>query len=235
MNRPYESCVTPFKHEALVLFEDKKMSAKTSWKKWTIATVVIVIAAGLAGTLLAYPTFGIGQQPSQQAQTTSTPTAQDFTFNDTAWNNLDQFPTMNNAPLKGENVTAECKGWAFQRIDNETIKQYTLELNITIELGATSNHMVSIVNVTGSISINSTSFNTVYTIQTGEGIIGTNRDVALIKAQGINGQDNVTLKLEARYFYWGGKTFAFRGRALLEQTGQKPMLLLLRYGIAKAQ
>jgi hypothetical protein len=142
---------------------------------------------------------------------------------------------MNAASLNGENITATCSGWAFQRIDNETIKQYALEMNITIELGAASNHKVAIINVTGSVSINSTTFNAVYTIQSGKGILETKQHVALIKAEGTNGADNVTLKIEAPYFYWGGKTYAFRGRALLEETGQKPMLLLLRYGIGKPQ
>lgn len=211
------------------------MTMKTSWKKWTIAIAVVTIATALLATLIAYPTFGVNSQASQQAQTTSNITAQDFALNDPAWNSLDQVLTMNSAALNGQNITATCKGSAFQRIDNETIKQYALELNVTIELGAAANHTVSIINVTGSITINSTSFNAVYTIQTGKGIIETNRHIALIKAQGTNGQDTVTVKIEAPYFYWGGKAYAFRGRALLQQTDQKPMLLLLRYGVAKAQ
>jgi len=210
------------------------MTSKTSRKKWTLAICIIAVAAALVGTLIVYPTFASGSQTTQSLSPSNI-SVQDFKLTDPDWQNINQLLTLNGTCLNGENVTAECGGWAFQRIDNETIKEYALELNLTIQLGAKNGAKVSITSVSGTISVNSTTFNAVYNIQTGNGIIETNRHVALIQAEGVNGQDNVTLKAEAFYLYWGGKEFAFRGRALLEESGQKPMLLLLRYGVAKVQ
>jgi len=210
------------------------MIAKASRKK-TILALVIIATAAIAGTLIAYPTFAARPQTAQQSQTSMQLTAQNFTFNNENWKNFDEFLNINSASIKANNITATSKGWAFQRIDNETIKQYAVTLNVTLELGSKKNCKISIINVTGSVTVSSTTFNEVYQINSGKGLIETSKGAALIKAQGVDAQNNtVTLKAEVDYLWWGGNVYAFRGKAILSTT-ENPMLLLLRYGVAKVQ
>jgi len=200
--------------------------------------IVIIGMIAAVGTVVACPNFAVSSQASQSSQPATTQPllqAKDFAMNDDGWQNLEQFLEMCNTTFIAHNVTAQSKGWAFQRIDNETIKQYALALNLTMELGPEKGSLIPIVNVTGSVAVHSTSFNAVYTIESGKGIIETDKHVALISAQGVDAQNNtVTLKAQVDYFWWGGRTYAFRGKAVL-YTSQNPMLLLLRYGIAKVQ
>ena len=212
------------------------MLAKISRKKAILAIVIIGMIATV-GTVVACPNFA-GSQASQASELTTTQSllqGKNFTLNDAGWQNLEQFLEMCNTTFVAHNVTAQSEGWAFQRINNETIKQYALELNLTLQLGIEKDHDIPIVNVIGSVSVHSTSFNAVYLIESGKGVIETNKHVALISAQGIDAQNNtVTLKAEADYLWWGGRAYAFRGRAILYNS-ENPMLLLLRYGIAKVQ
>jgi hypothetical protein len=211
--------------------------AKITWKKAILAIAIIAMVA-VVGTAVAYPNFvGSSQvsQTSQSSQALSQLQVKDFALNDDGWQNLDQFLKISSAIFIAHNVTAQSRGWAFQRIDNETIKQYAVELNLAIELGPRKSSLIPIVNITGSVSVHSTSFNAVYTIESGKGVIETNKHVALISAKGVDAQNNaITLKSEIDYFWWGGKIFAFTGKAILHPNGN-PMLLLLRCGIAKVQ
>jgi hypothetical protein len=208
---------------------------KTFKKKTILAFVIVAIAAAMAISLLAFPSLVAGSQASQQLQSTTQAQCQDFNLTDSGWKNLDEFLNTVGTSPSGHNITAICNGWAFQRVDNETIKQYAIELNVTIELGSGKGGAISIVNVTGALSVNSTVFNAVYEVDSGKGVIETGKHVALISAQGFNGQDTIALKADVTYFWWGDKAFAFRGRALLQQANEKPMLLLLRFGLAKVQ
>jgi hypothetical protein len=84
------------------------------------------------------------------------------------------------------------------------------------------------VNVTGSVKVNGAA----YTMQSGTAVLGTKRSILYINCEGVDGQGNkITLKFSAVYFWWGGKAYALRSKALL-QTSDKPMLLLQR-GIAR--
>jgi hypothetical protein len=212
----------------------KNMTPKVFRKKVILAAAFAAMIAAVAVGLVASTTSAAGSQASQHSKAQLQPQSSDlnFTLNDGAWKNLEEFLKAD-APAKAENITATSKGWAFQRIDNETIKQYAVEINLTLEVGPKKGSMISIVNVTGSVSISSTTYNAVYRIESGKGVIETKKNAVLISSEGINGESKVTLKAEATYFWWGGKTFACR--ALLQQAGEKPMLLLLRYGVAKVQ
>jgi hypothetical protein len=211
------------------------MLAKMSRKKAMLAVAIIVIVAATAGTVVAYPKSAVGSQPSQQTMSQPQLQAQVLALNEDDWNSLDEFLKVSDTPIKAHNVTAQSKGWAFQRIDNETIKQYAVELNLTMELGLKKSYVIPIVNVTGFVTIHSTSFNAVYVVKSGKGVVETNKHIALISAEGVDAQNNeVTLKAEVDYLWWGGKVFAFRGRAIL-RSAENPMLLLLRYGVARVQ
>ena len=213
------------------------MLAKMTHKKAILAISIIAMVA-VVGTVFACPNFVGGSQASQTTQPSQAQLQSQingFALNDSGWQNLEQFLKMSGTTLVGHNVTAQSEGWAFQRIDNETIKEYALQLNLTIELGSAKGCLIPIVNVTGSVAVHSTTFNAVYTIESGKGVVETNKHVALISASGVDAQNNpVTLKAEINYLWWGGRTYAFTGKAIL-RSDENPMLLLLRYGVAKVQ
>jgi hypothetical protein len=214
----------------------KNVLAKITRKKAILAIAIIAMAA-IVGTVVACPNFVGNSQASQTSQPPQSliPQVNDLALNDSGWQNLDQFLKMSSTTLVVHNVTVQSKGWAFQRIDNETIKEYAVQLNLTIEVGPRKANLIPIVNVTGSVAVHSTSFNAVYTIESGKGVIETCRRVALISAKGVDAQNNpVTFKAEINYFWWGGRTYAFTGKAILRPNGN-PMLMLLRYGVAKVQ
>lgn len=132
--------------------------------------------------------------------------------------------------IQTKNVTLKAKGWAFQRIDTETIKQQNVTLELTIELGQRKGTIILIANGSGSVDVNGT----IYTIQSGKGFILTGRRIALARFVGVDAQNNeISLGIQTVYFWWGGKLFAFRSRAVL-RTVENPMLLLLR-GAARVQ
>jgi hypothetical protein len=84
------------------------------------------------------------------------------------------------------------------------------------------------VDVTGSVKVNEA----VYTIQSGTAVLGTKRHILYVHCEGVDEEGNkITLKFGAVYFWWGGRAYALRSKALL-QTADNPMLLLQR-GIAK--
>lgn len=128
-----------------------------------------------------------------------------------------------------KHVYARARGVAIQKIDNETIKT-PVNFTLTLVLGEKRGNFTTVLNVKGAIDVNGT----IYTIEYGDGIIQTQRHVAFIRCVGFDAEDDqVTLRLGATYFWWGGKLYAFRGRALLRAVDTR-MLLLLR-GIAKVQ
>lgn len=191
----------------------------TASRKKAVSALAVVALAAVAVALVAYPALAVGPLSSQDDSTV---------LNDENWSNVEQFIQTENVAVQLNNVTAEARGWAFQRIDNETIKQYSMTMNLALELGQRNGPPVAIVNVSGSVEVNSVT----YAIESGKGLIATRRDIALFRAEGVDGQgNNVTLKVAAKYFWWGGQLYAFRGKALL-QTTEKPMLLLFR-GMAK--
>jgi len=124
-------------------------------------------------------------------------------------------------------VTIDAKGYAFQRVDEETLKQFKAETQLTVTIGPKDDD-TSRVDVTGSVKVNAA----VYTIKSGTAVLGAKRHVLYIRCEGVDEEGNkITLKFGAIYFWWGGKAYALRSKALL-QMADNPMLLLQR-GIAK--
>lgn len=135
--------------------------------------------------------------------------------------------------LQSKNVLARAKGVALQRIDNTTIKISPVSLNLTLTLGENKGDSIPVLRVNGSLNVNGT----VYTIEYGDGVIRTGSrfgrvHIAFIRAVGFDAEGNqITLKIQAPYFWWGGNLYAFRAKATI-QTADSSMLLLLR-GVAK--
>lgn len=131
--------------------------------------------------------------------------------------------------LQRKQVYARARGVAIQKNDNETVKT-PVNLTLALVLGEKRGNFTPVLNVKGSIDVNGT----IYTFEYGDGIIQTQRHRAFIRCVGIDSNDNqVTFRLGAAYFWWGGKLYVFRAKALL-RTADAPTLLLLR-GIAKIQ
>jgi len=129
-----------------------------------------------------------------------------------------------------KNIAVKAKGWAFERVDSETIKQHNVTLELTLELGERKGQIVVIANASGSVDVNGT----IYAIQSSKGLILTKRRLTLMRCVGIDPEGHeITLGVQAVYFWWGGKLFALRAKAVLRTT-ESPMLLLMR-GAAKAQ
>ncbi len=105
-------------------------------------------------------------------------------------------------------ITIDAKGYAFERIDQETLKQLKAETYLTIMIGQKEDSTQK-VNVTGSVKINEA----VYAIQSGTVIVRTNRNFLYIRCEGVDEQGNkITLKstsggaekhvhFEAKHYY----------------------------------
>ncbi len=127
-------------------------------------------------------------------------------------------------------IELKAKGEAFQRADSDTINQYNVTLSLTLKLGGQGQRAIMITNASGSVNVNGI----VYTSESGKGLIGTKSHITILRCKGIDANGNeITLGIQAAYFWWGGKLYALRGRGLL-RTSENPMLLWLR-GAAKIQ
>lgn len=132
--------------------------------------------------------------------------------------------------VQNKQIIAKAMGWAFQRVDSETIEQNNVTLKLVLEIGERRGPVAFIVNASGSVDIDGT----VYTIQSGKGLIGTMGHVALVHCEGVDdGGNKIVLGIGSTYFWWGGHLYAFRAKAFL-RTAESPMLLLVR-GLAKVQ
>lgn len=132
------------------------------------------------------------------------------------------------AMVEGTYLYARAGGWAFERIDNETIRQKPVQLNITLNLGSLVRNHRLITGVNGTLDVNGT----IFAIQSGQGIIITGVHVALVRCSGVDADGNeIGFAVRAAYFWWGGSVYAFRAVALL-RTVESPMMLLMR-GVAK--
>ena len=142
------------------------------------------------------------------------------------------YPVFATADLVADQKTIElkAKGEAFQRADSDTINQYNVTLSLTLKLGGRGQRAIMITNASGSVNVNGI----VYTIESGKGLIGTKSHITILRCKGIDANSNeITLGIQAAYFWWGGKLYALRGGGLL-RTSENPMLLWLR-GVAKIQ
>ena len=187
-----------------------------SRKKAILASGIIAVAIALVA-LVAYPAF-VGSAQAEYV----------YALNEENWAITEETSvTVDPSVATVHTVTIDVKGYAFQRIDEETLKQFKAETHLTVTIGPKEDDTPR-VDVTGSVKVNEA----VYTIQSGTAVLGTKRHILYIRCEGVDEEGNkITLKFGAVYFWWGGKAYALRSKALL-QTADKPMLLLQR-GIAK--
>jgi hypothetical protein len=131
--------------------------------------------------------------------------------------------------LSGElTVTIDAWGYAFQRIDDETIKQLNCTTHLMVVVTPATEESERAVDVTGSVTIG----DSVYTITDGKAFLGREKKLLYVNCTGTDDAGNeISLKFGGHYFWWGGKAFALRTKALM-QIEDGPMLLLQR-GIAK--
>lgn len=192
------------------------MANTTSRKRMILASGIITVAVALVA-LVAYPTF------AGSAQTDYV-----YALNVENWLMTEENTiSADSAAASIRVVAVNLNGYAFERIDEETLKQLKAETQLTVTIGPKEDGTRS-VGVTGSVKIN----DAVYTIESGTAVLKTERHVLSIRCDGVGEEGNkITLKLGAVYFWWGGKTYALRSKALLV-TSEKAMLLLQR-GIAK--
>jgi hypothetical protein len=189
-------------------------------KKGTLfAGAAISITVALI-TVMAYPAFAAGSQS-------------DYTYalDQENWSIPEEYTSESEATFSNvRTVTIEAKGYAFLRIDEETLKQYGVTTSLTIQIQPATDSTEMNIDVTGSITVNGQT----YDIQSGRAFLKKEKRLVFIIGQGVDEAGTpVTLKLGARYFWWGGKAYALRSAALL-QTSTNNMLLLQR-GIAQIQ
>ena len=187
-----------------------------SRKKAILASSIIAVAVALV-TLVAYPAF-VGSAQAEYV----------YALNEANWA-ITEDPSVTADPSVAtiHTVAIDAKGYAFQRVDEETLKQFKAETHLTVTIGPKEDNTPR-VDVTGSVKVNEA----IYTIRSGTAVLGTKRHILYIHCEGVDEQGNkITLKFGAVYFWWGGKAYALRSKALL-QTADKPMLLLQR-GIAR--
>jgi hypothetical protein len=188
----------------------------TSRKKAALASSIIVASVVLAA-LVAY----LACVGSAQAEYV-------YAFNEENWEITEETSMTADSSLATlRTVTIDAKGYAFQRIDEETLKQLKAETHLTVTIGRKEDG-TPYVNITGFLKVKEA----VYSIQSGTAVLGTKRHILYIRCEGVDEQGNkITLKFGAVYFWWGGKAYALRSKALL-QTADKPMLLLQK-GVAR--
>jgi hypothetical protein len=174
----------------------------TSRKKAILASGIIAVAVALAA-LVAYPAF-VGSVQSECV----------YALNEENWAITEETSvTANSSIATIHTVTIDAKGYAFQRVDEETLKQLKAETHLTVTIGRKEDETPS-VDVRGSVKVNEAA----YDIQSGTAVLETKRHILYIHCEGVDEQGNkITLKFGAVYFWWGGKAYALRSKALLQQ------------------
>lgn len=180
-------------------------------KRTIVALGVISVAVALIA-LIAYPAYASTEDYR-------------YALNQENWVVTEESTSNLDATFSSElTVQIEAKGYAFLRIDEETIKQYDCTTRIVIEVQPATETAEQKIEITGSVKIKDST----YAITDGKVFIGKQRRLIFLNCTGTDESENqITLKFGARYFWWGGKTYALRSKALL-QTADKPMLLLQR-------
>jgi len=210
----------PFKPKRVrLLLRKTKMEKTTSNKRIIVAFGAIAVAVALIA-MVAYPAYAANSQADYK-----------YALNGENWAVVEENGSdADTAPGTIHTVVLTAKGYAFERIDEQTLKQYKAEMNLTIQVNPKTETTTRNVDVTGYVKVNEA----IYTIESGTAALGTKRHVLFIRCEGVDEDGNaISLKVGAIYFWWGGKAYALRSKALL-QTTDKPMLLLER-GIAKIQ
>ena len=108
------------------------------------------------------------------------------------------------------------------------ISIFNSKTSIVIQVQSATETTERKIEITGSVQVKGAT----YTITGGKVFIGKERRLIFVNCTGTDESGNqITLKFGARYFWWGGKAYALRSKALL-QTVDQPMLLLQR-GVAR--
>jgi hypothetical protein len=186
-------------------------------KKAIFAIATVSVAVALIA-MIAYPAYAAGADYR-------------YAMNEGNWAVAEEY-TSNVEATSGSEFTVQidAKGYAFARIDAETIKQYNSTTCILIHVQPATETTERKIDITGTVKVNDAT----YTMSGGKVFIGKEKKLIFVNGTGTDEDGNeITLKFGARYFWWGGKAYAFRSAALL-QTAEGQMLLLQR-GIAKIQ
>ena len=185
-------------------------------KRAILVTGVVSVAVALI-VLMVFPVSMASAQADIQ-----------YALDQENWVIAEEFEDFDTTLAIGLIAKIEAKGYAFLRMDEETIKQYGCSTNIVIQIQPATETSEREVDVMGSVIVNDVT----YTITGGRVFLRKDRRLIFISCKGVDETGNpIGLKFGARYFWWGGKAYALRSKAVL-QTEDKPMLLLQR-GIAR--
>ena len=189
-------------------------------KKRAVLAVSTISVAVVLMIMIAYPAYAASEQTDYL-----------YALNQENWAVEEEYTDNLDAVFSNvHTITIDAKGYAFLRLDEETIKQYNAETNLLIQFEPATEANERNVDVTGFVKVNEIT----YTIESGKVIIRTDKNLLFIRCQGLDEDgDQFNLRMRIRYFWWGGKLYAIRSIALL-QTVESPMLLLQR-GIARIQ
>jgi hypothetical protein len=186
----------------------------------TILAIGMVVAAVVLVAMMAYPEYLASAQADYR-----------YALNQENWVVAEESASNPDAALSSTLIVKiDAKGYAFARIDEETLKQYNSTTSIVIQVQPATETTERKIDITGTVKVKDAT----YTITGGKVFIGKEKRLIYVNCTGTDKDGNpITLKFGARYFWWGGKAYALRSKAIL-QTADKPMLLLQR-GIAKIQ
>lgn len=187
-------------------------------QKRTILAIGVISFAIALIAMMAYPAYTASAQADYR-----------YALNQKNWAVAEESADNLDATLASVlTLKIDAKGYAFLRIDEETLKQYNSITSIVIQVQPATETAERKIDITGFVKINDAT----YTITGGKVFLGKEKKLIFLNCTGTDTSGNpITLKLGARYFWWGGKAYALRSSAVL-QTADKPMLLLQR-GIAK--
>lgn len=176
----------------------------------------MVLAAVALIAMVAYPAYAAGEDYQ-------------YALNQENWGVAEQSASIPDSTLSGTLIVQiDAKGYAFARVDQETLKQYNSTTNIVIQVQPATERIEREIDITGTVKVNDAT----YTVSDGKVFIGKEKKLIFVNCTGTDENGNqITLKLAANYFWWGGHAYALRSKAVL-QTDDQPMLLLQR-GIAK--
>jgi len=185
-------------------------------QKKAIIAVAIVSAAVALIAMIAYPAYAATEDYR-------------YALNQGNWAVAEESSSTLNAASDGVfTVKIDAKGYGFVKLDEETLKQYESTTSLLIQVQPATETAERKIDVTGTVNVKDET----YTITGGKVLIGREKRLIYVDCTGVDEDGNeITMKLGARYFWWGGKAYALRSKAIL-QTNDQPMLLLQR-GVAK--
>lgn len=185
-------------------------------QKRTILATGIVLAAAALVTMVAYPAYAAGQDYR-------------YALNEENWGATEQPASTLDVSLSSTLVVQiDAKGYAFARVDQENLKQYSCTTNIVIQVQPATETTEREIDITGTVKVNDAA----YTVSDGKVLIGKEKKLIYVDCTGTDDNGNqITLKFGANYFWWGGHAYALRSKAALHTDDQS--ILLLQRGIAK--